>query len=464
VSRRRRGPLFAALGAALLVAGCAEGPPPASSEPVPEPAPPLRVPILDRDGEVVLSPPPRGGASPGDPILGTRLAEHPDVVRRIHYWILRWQVEWHRFFPAYLARMERHVSLVDSLLAEREMPPSLRYLPIVESGYNPSAASGAGAVGMWQFMRGTARYRGLRVTPILDERRDPLRSTEAALDYLAELHERFGGSWFLALAAYNGGPARVRRILRRHAPGVEPSDSLYWALRDELPSETRDFVPKLLAASLVARNPERFGFGVDGSAHPPSAERVEVPDATSLDVLARAAEVSPEELEALNPHLLRGYTPPEAETGVWIPAGSGERFRENYLEIPPEERLTYVKHRIRPGETLSHVALRYGVGVPELRAANPRTDPRRLIVGRWLVVPRSPSGRVVSTTVGTGARAPAPAGGVAVYRVRPGDTVSGIAQRHGVGTEALLRLNGLERSSVIRPGDQIRLPEAQPGS
>ncbi|NIP57224.1 MAG: transglycosylase SLT domain-containing protein [Gemmatimonadetes bacterium] len=436
--------------------------------------PPLEVPILGAEGGVVLTPPPRAASSARDPILGTPLAEHPDVVRRLHYWILRWQVEWSEFFPSYLARMERHVSLVDSLLAERGMPLSLRYLPIVESGYNPRAASGAGAVGIWQFMRGTARFRGLRVTPILDERRDPLRSTEAALDYLAELNERFGGSWFLALAAYNGGPARVRRILRRHAPGVEPSDSLYWALRDELPAETRDFVPKLLAASVVASDPERFGFAVDGSDRPRAAERVKVPDATSLDVLARAAGVSPEELEALNPHLLRGYTPPGVETGVWIPAGAGERFRENYREIPPEERLTYVNHRIRPGETLSHVALRYGVGVSELRAANPRTDPRRLVVGRWLVVPRSPSGRGASAPVraaasrreseGEGDRAPAPEEGAVVYRVRHGDTVSGIAQRHGVDTEALLRLNGLERNSVIRPGDQIRLPGAQPGS
>ncbi|MCA1791668.1 MAG: LysM peptidoglycan-binding domain-containing protein, partial [Thioalkalivibrio sp.] len=224
-----------------------------------------------------------------------------------------------------------------------------------------------------------------------DERRDPRRSSEAALDFLEELHRDFG-SWFLALAAYNSGPGRVRRVLNQYAPLEPPSDSLFWAIRPRLPRETRDFVPKLFAAIRIAERPDAFG-------HPRLAivqfayDEVQVPDATTLDVVARAAGISQEEVERLNPHIVRGITPPRTIVTLRLPEGTGARFDERYAEIPPEERVTFVEHRVAEGETLSHIAVRYGIRVADLEAANPGLRPRYLRVGTLLTVPVAPSAR-----------------------------------------------------------------------
>lgn len=323
-----------------------------------------------------------------DPVRTTPMLRDPAFRAEVDLWIDRWSADSAPWFAGDLERMGRYVPEVDSLLAARRMPPSLRYLPIVESGYSPTAVSSARAVGLWQLMEGTARGLGVRVSRLLDERRHPTRSTEAALRYLDELHADFG-SWFLALAAYNSGPARVRRIIARHAPLEPLSDDLYWRIRPHLPRETRDFVPKLFAAILVAEHPEAFG-------HPPTPARasgfdeVEVPDATSLDVVARAAGVDPEVVAGLNPHVLRGFTPPDERVILRLPAGTGARFEEAYALIPPGERVTFMEHRVADGETLSHIALRYGIRVADLREANPSVRPRYLRVGTVLTVPVAP--------------------------------------------------------------------------
>ena len=323
-----------------------------------------------------------------DPIRTTPMLRDPGFRAEVDRWIARWSAESSPWFAADLERMGGYVPEVDSLLAARAMPPSLRYLPIVESGYSPTAVSSARAVGLWQLMAGTARGLGVRVSRLLDERRHPTRSTEAALRFLDQLHADFG-SWFLALAAYNSGPARVRRVIARHAPLEPLSDDLYWRIRPHLPVETRDFVPKLFAAILIAERPDAFG-------HPRTPERaagfdeVEVPDATSLDVVARAAGVEPEVVARLNPHVLRGFTPPEERVTLRLPEGTGARFEEAYALIPPEERVTFMEHRVADGETLSHIAVRYGIRVADLREANPSVRPRYLRVGTVLTVPVAP--------------------------------------------------------------------------
>jgi membrane-bound lytic murein transglycosylase D len=262
----------------------------------------------------------------------------------------------------------------------------------VESGYSPRAVSRVSAVGLWQFMAPTAQGYGMWVGPLLDERRNPFKSTAAAGDFLLELRERFG-SWFLALAAYNSGPYRVQSLLDRHAPLSPRSDSLYWELRDRLPRETRDFVPKFVAAARLAGDPEAHGFDPAPVATGFAFDEVDVPDATTLDVVAQAAESSQEEIERLNPEVIRGITPPGKRTVLRVPAGQGALFRDNFARIPPSERVTFVEHRVARGETLSHIARRYGVRVDDLSAANPRVDPRRLQIGQRITVPVAPSTR-----------------------------------------------------------------------
>jgi membrane-bound lytic murein transglycosylase D len=282
-------------------------------------------------------------------------------------------------------------AMVDSALAGAGLPPSLRYLPFIESGYNPGAASRARAVGMWQFMAATAGGLGMEVSALLDERRDPRRSTQAAIAFLTDLHDEFG-SWFMALAAYNGGPNRMRRILARYAPGQPPSDSLFWTLRRHFPSETREFLPKFFGAAIVAADPEAHGH--EATPHAPFRyDEVSVPDATTLDVIARAAGVPQAEIERLNPQFVRGMTPRGRATAIRVPEGTGTAFADAYALIPPGERISFVEHRVVSGDTLSHIALRYGVRVTDIQAANPGIRPQALRIGALLTVPVARSAR-----------------------------------------------------------------------
>jgi membrane-bound lytic murein transglycosylase D len=295
---------------------------------------------------------------------------------------------------------------------------------------------------------------GLTVTSLVDERRDPFLATPLALGYLSELYERFG-SWFLALAAYNGGPGRLERILRRRAPDVEGSDGLFLRVRQDLPRETQEFIPKFLAAGRIARDPAAYGFeGVQPD--PPLAfDEVVVPDITSLDVVAEAAGVELEQIEALNPQLPRGLTPAGVATRLRVPAGLGAGFERRYALIPPEERVTFIEHAVARGETLSHIGRMYRVSVADLQAANPRIRPRYLQIGQRVVVPKAPSVREGlrrgGDVVVEGSER------VLVYRVRAGDTLSAIAARHGVRLRDLLGWNSLSTTSMIRPGDRIRI-------
>ncbi|MDZ7779243.1 MAG: transglycosylase SLT domain-containing protein [Gemmatimonadota bacterium] len=336
-----------------------------------------------------FAPPPEDVST--DPLRATSMLRNPEFEAEVTRWVERWTEMPAPWLAREFERMGSHVAEVDSMLKARDLPRSLRYLPIVESGYNPRAVSPARAVGLWQLMEGTARDLDVRVSPLIDERMHPGRSTEAALDFLEQLHDDFG-SWFLALAAYNAGPARVRGILRRHAPLEPRSDALFWKIRPYLPRETRDFVPKLFAAIRIAERPENFGHS-GPSVRPSEYEEIEISDQATLDVVARAAGVTQEEIERLNPHIVRGLTPPQATVRLRVPAGTGARFRARFAEIPPEERVTFLEHRVAEGETLSHIAVRYGVPLADLRAANPSVRDRYLRVGRLLTVPVAPSVR-----------------------------------------------------------------------
>lgn len=326
------------------------------------------------------------GPAVRDELFSSPMARHPDFQREVSRWVEYWRTTGARWFPDYLERMAWFSPMVDSSLASKGLPPSLRYLPIVESGYSPRAVSRAQAVGLWQFVEPTARGFGMWVGPLLDERRNPFKSTEAAGDFLLQLREQFG-SWFLALAAYNSGPYRVQRLLDRQAPLAPRTDSLFWALRSHLPRETREYLPKFFAAALVAGDPEAHGLARPPSPLPFVFDEVVVPDATTLDVVAEAAGVPQLEIERLNPEVVRGITPPGRATTLRVPPGRAEGFQERYARIPPDERVTFVEHRVARGETLSHIARRYGVPLAELQAANPRVSPRRLQIGQRLTVP-----------------------------------------------------------------------------
>lgn len=398
--RRGQAGLLGGMATAACLATCAAPPLP----PTPAPAPP---PEHEQSGPTVLPPEPRveeillPAPAPArqDEILRSRVIRDPEFQREVTRWVEYWQTRAAGWLPEYLIRMAWFGDSVDSALARKGLPPSLRYLPLVESGYSPAAVSRARAVGLWQFMAPTAKGFGMGVGPLLDERRNPFKSTEAATDFLLQLRAQFG-CWFLALAAYNSGPNRVQRLLDAYAPLTPGSDSLFWALRRHLPRETQDYVPKLIAAAMVAGNPEAHGLEVPADTLAFAFDEVAVPDATTLDVVAEAAGASLEDIERLNPEIVRGITPPGRPTTLRVPAGRGGTFRERYALIPPGERVTYVEHEVVEGETLSHIARRYGVSLSDLQAANPRARPKRLQIGQRLTVPIAP--RKTRSAHGTG--------------------------------------------------------------
>ena len=374
---------FVAVAILVLSAACV-GTIPDPPPPIPNPQAALaRDSSVDHDRGPFLTPPAK---TLPDPILDSRWARHPVIAERTDRWIDFWTGEGADDFARYLVRMRRYSDLIDTEISAGKLPNSLRYLPIVESGYLPTAQSSAGATGLWQLMSGTAREIGLAVGPLIDERRDPVVSTPKALSILSSHHGRFK-SWYLALAAYNAGPNRISRLLRRHAALATGGDSLYVVLHGLLPEETRDFIPKLLAASVLARSLERYGFELR-QVPSFSFEEVTVPDATSVDVIARAAEVPKDLIKALNPQLVRGFTPANRETLIRVPPEHGVVFQTNYELVPVDERVSFLEHKVAPGDTLGHIALRYGVPLGILRAANPGIEPRFLQTGQSLIVPR----------------------------------------------------------------------------
>jgi soluble lytic murein transglycosylase-like protein len=240
----------------------------------------------------------------------------------VERWVLRLAENRRSETAAALQRFTIYEPLIRQALHDAQLPQELAYLPLIESAYRPTARSKVGATGLWQFMRRTASSYDLEVSAWVDERRDPVRSTFAAVRHLSDLHDTFG-AWHLAAAAYNAGSTRVQRALgRRQAP----SDEAFWASRHRLPAETRAYVPMFLAAARIGRTPERFGIDVAPS--PPLRFRlVPVPPGTPLATVARAHRVQLSVVNELNPHLIRGSTPPDRTWMVRLPAVPGPAIR-----------------------------------------------------------------------------------------------------------------------------------------
>jgi membrane-bound lytic murein transglycosylase D len=390
------------------------------------------------------------------------------------------------FLAEGLQRGTRYLPMIQSVFRAEGLPLDLAYIPLIESAFKPNALSRAKAKGVWQFMRGTALEVGLKQDWYIDERSDPEKATYAAAKYLKMLHGIFEGDWHLAMASYNGGPGRVQRAVKRS--GLDD----FWDLTRSskfLPRETREYVPMILAAIIIAKNPQQYGFEV--SPEPPVAyDKVVVPRAIDLRRVAEWTGTSIEDIQTLNPELRRWTTPvqnPEYE--IKVPAGTSAQLTEKIAAASPDELVTLNWYSVKKGESLSTIARKLRVGRTDLAEANNLSTKSRVQVGQQLVIPRQPTAaltasvdrnapadQIASSRPLAGVAEPATAGersepaasaqrvasaddselAKVVYRVKRGDTLFSIARLFKTTVEALKSWNRL-RSNIISVGDRLTI-------
>jgi membrane-bound lytic murein transglycosylase D len=348
--------------------------------------------------------------------------------------------EYNRRISTGLERSGAYLPMIRAKLDAAGLPEEIAYLPLIESAFSLKAMSRARAHGMWQFISSTGRHYGLEIGSLIDERRDPVRSTEAAIAYLSDLHTQFN-DWHLALAAYNSGAGNVRRAIRRSGSRD------FWVLRRYLPRETRNYVPAFIASVIVAKDPARWGFPVPDE-RPWTFDRVDVPDALDLQFLADSTSLTIDELRELNPAIRRDLTPANRVTAIWLPPGDGGEVTDVLAATPRSDWAPRMIHTVRRGESLSTIASRYGSSVGAIKQANGLRG-SLIHPGQNLLVPR------LGVTHAPPVERRAEAG---TYTVQSNDTLWDIARAFDVTVDSLCAANGLSRRAIIRPGQLLRLP------
>ena len=368
------------------------------------------------------------------------------------------------FLAEGLSRGVQYLPMIQATFRAEGLPLDLAYIPLIESAFKTSALSRAKARGVWQFMRPTALENGLKADWYLDERADVVKSTQAAAKYLKTLHHLFE-DWHLAMASYNGGPGRVRRALTRSRKND------FWQLTGStrwLPRETREYVPMILAAVIIAKNPAQYGFEIVPMEATPT-ETVTVPPALDLRRVAEWAGVPVDDIQKLNPEFRRWTTPVKAgEYTIKVPAGTADKVRDGLGAAAPNQLNALQFHTVKRGETLATIARKLRVNRTDLAEANYLRTNSRVAAGARLVIPRMPSAALLaraSTATTDVEKAAASivadvlqhtsaveplvdAKASAYYRVRSGDTLSAIARRTGTTVTQLKAWNKLQTTNL----------------
>ena len=336
-----------------------------------------------------------------------------------------------------LRRAGRYRGMIGRVLSEEGVPQDLIYLAQAESAFQPTALSRAGARGMWQFVAYRGQEYGLRHTWWLDERQDPEKATHAAAQHLRDLYKMFG-DWYLAMAAYNCGPGNVQKAIERTGYAD------FWELyrRNVLPRETKNYVPIILALTLIAKDAPHYGIQAEPES-PVATDMVKPGRAIDLRLVAETIDVDVETLRTLNPSLLRLATPDDSAFELHLPLGSAPRFSAEIADIPPDKWVSWRRHRVAAGETLTAIAKKYRVTPKAIADANNLESATALNTGEKLIIPAiQPSAENKRRMVS--------------YRVRKGDTFLGIADRFSVESEDLLKWNRL-KSKRVRRGMVLRV-------
>ena len=401
-------------------------------------------------------------------------AQHPSVDR---------ELEWYSSRPEFLDRTfrrgARYLHHIVTEIERRDMPLELALLPVVESAFNPVAYSRSRASGLWQFIPSTGKHYGLDQNWWIDERRDVLLATDAALTYLQYLHKYFNGDWYLAIAAYNGGEGTVSRAIKRNADAGRPTD--FFSL--DLKAETRQYVPKLLAISRLVADPAAYGLRFEPIPNQPYFGIVDPGKQVHLGEAADLAGISRDDMFALNPAFNRMTTPPSGPHRLLLPVSRVEPFRAALASDDGSQRVAAAaaapppdtRHRVRRGENLSSIARRYGVPLDTLRQAN-NLHGSTIHPGQVLVIPGVPAeaaGSAGGTTLAEARpelaaqlpeRQSTATTKARVYTVKRGDTLWGVARKHGVTVPALASANGLSADSQLAAGARLEIPGAGRGA
>jgi membrane-bound lytic murein transglycosylase D len=335
-----------------------------------------------------------------------------------------------------LARSGLYHDMIQRVLKEEGVPQDLIYLAQAESGFHPLALSRAGARGMWQFMASRAKGYGLERDWWVDERQDPEKSTRAAAHHLKDLYSEFG-DWYLAMAAYNSGPGTVQSAVKRTGYAD------YWQLykRNVLPKETRNYVPIILAVTIMAKNPEQYGLDKVVAEKPVGYDSLKIDYPVDLRLVAECVDASASTLQDLNPSLLRLTTPKDREFELHLPAGTKDRYRSAIAAIPPDMRVWWRYHKVAPGDTLASIARSFHTSRQAIVQANSLDEGEDLRSESELIIPVAPGKHPADEVASYSHRATS-------YKVRKGDTVQTVADNFGVPPLMVRRWNHLKGDSV----------------
>ena len=416
--------------------------------------------ILEEIGEDLLIPDSGSGAvSITDVIEEEQQMTIPLVLnKKVENAITYFQGRGRRVFTKWMQRTGWYQDLIITILKEEGVPEELFYLAMIESGFNPNAKSYARAVGIWQFISSTGKAYGLTSSWWYDERRDPEKSSRAAAKHLRDLYQRFD-NWYLAVAGYNFSPGKIEKRLQKY--NVEE----FWDL-PRLPRQTRNYVPTFIAAVHIAKNPAEYGFFVEPEA-PVIYDTVTVKECVDLNVVATCVNSNFDELKRLNPALLRWCTPPDRDKWILnIPPGNRDLFLANYSRVPDDQKLTYINHLIRRGETLSQISRKYGVNIDEIKRFN-KIRGTFIREGQVLVIPYPQNKQyarvlakqsVIYASQDEQVREPVssvPGREKYVHVVKKGETLWEIAGKYGVEVHQIRSWNGLSGSRNIYPNQKL---------
>lgn len=375
--------------------------------------------------------------------------------KQVEFYLNLFQTKQRSYYERWLTRSTKYLPFIKARLREAGLPQDLAYLAMIESGYNPSAYSKSHAVGLWQFISSTGKNYGLRIDSWVDERREPEKATLAAINYLTFLYNEFG-SWYLAVAAYNAGEGKIGRGVKKY----KTDDFWVLASKNYLALETKRYVPKLIAAILIAKNPEKYGFTNIEYQQPDQYDLIAVPPMTDLNALAVAGRHNVKTIRALNNELLKDFTPPGQEDyEVRIPSGSYDRIAANLTRLHPVVTTDFKTHVVKRGDTLTAISKRYNINKTTLLKAN-NLHSAKLMAGQRLRIPYQATKYVLLKEGETPANrfaSPGSEGRMYLHEVKKGETLSRIAKQYNVSPDIIMQWNNLESVHKIGAGQHLAL-------